>query len=182
MKKLLFIIPLLTVMLTGCLGDDSTDAINEYAQWKQKNEDYVARMEMLIENSEKVYTKVIPSWASSDFVLIKWHNDRSLTEKNLVPMSNSTVNIKYEMEDVDGNYLGDSYSMTTYGDSIYQSMPNQNIIGMWAAMTTLHVGDSVTLVIPAQSAYGYTSRGDIKPFSALIYHMKLVSIPKYEFK
>ena len=124
--------------------------------------------------------KVVPEWAPNDFVLIKWHNDRSLTEKNLKPLSNSTVNIKYEMEDINGKYLGDSYSMTQYGDSIYQSMPNENIIGMWVAMTSLHVGDSVTLVIPAGSAYGSASRSPIEPFSTLIYHMKMKGVPKYE--
>ncbi len=84
------------------------------------------------------------------------------------------------MEDINGKYLGDSYSMTQYGDSIYQSMPNENIIGMWVAMTSLHVGDSVTLVIPAGSAYGSASRSPIEPFSTLIYHMKMKGVPKYE--
>ena len=78
-----------------------------------------------------------------------------------------------------GRWPGD-YSMTQYGDSIYQSMPNENIIGMWVAMTSLHVGDSVTLVIPAGSAYGSASRSPIEPFSTLIYHMKMKGVPKYE--
>lgn len=182
MKKLL-LLPLFLVLfsLTSCLNGDD-DSLTEYAEWKQQNEEYVLKMELLTENGEKVYTKVTPTWATFDYVLIKWHNNRSLTQNNLVPMSTSTVNIKYEMEDIEGNSLGDSYSNTTYGDSIYQSCPNQNIVGMWAAMTSLHVGDSVTIVIPAMSAYGASGRGEIKPYSALIYHMKMKSIPAYEKK
>ncbi|WP_280119841.1 FKBP-type peptidyl-prolyl cis-trans isomerase [Sangeribacter muris] len=177
MKKSLYFLPLIAMVFTGCLSEDEEP---DYVEWKKQNEEYVTKMEELTENGEKVYTKVVPEWAPNDFVLIKWHNDRSLTEKNLKPLSNSTVNIKYEMEDINGKYLGDSYSMTQYGDSIYQSMPNENIIGMWVAMTSLHVGDSVTLVIPAGSAYGSASRSPIEPFSTLIYHMKMKGVPKYE--
>ncbi len=176
MKKLLYFLPLTALILTGCMNEDDEP---DYTEWKQQNEEYVTKMEALTENGQKVYTKVVPEWAPNDFVLIKWHNDRSLTDNNLKPLSNSTVNIKYEMEDINGTSLGDSYAMTANGDSIYQSMPNENIVGMWVAMTSLHVGDSVTLVIPASSAYGAASRSTIKPFSTLIYHMKMKGVPNY---
>lgn len=179
MKKIFYIIPFMVLIFTSCLDDDN-ETYQDYAAWRTLNDEYVTKMENLTENGEKVYTKVSQEWAPKDFVLIKWHNDRTQTEKNLVPLSNSTVNIKYEMEDVEGNDLGDSYSMTTYGDSIYQSKPNQNILGMWLALTTLHEGDSVTLVIPSESAYGALERDPIKPFSALIYHMKLTKVVKYD--
>lgn len=176
MKKLLYIIPFLALIATSCIGGD--DEVS-YEEWKKQNEEYVQKMEDLTEDGRKVYTKFVPTWAPGDFVLIKWHNDRSLTEKNLQPLSNSTVNIKYEFEDINGNKLGDSYSAIT-GDSVYQSLPNQNIVGMWVAMTNMHVGDSVTMVIPAGSAYGANYRAPILPYSALIYHVKMKSIPKYE--
>ena len=174
MKKILYFIPLFAFLATSCMSSEDTPT---YSDWKKQNEEYVQKMEDLTENGEKVYTKFAPEWAPGDFVLIKWHNDRSLTEKNLKPLSNSTVNIKYEMEDIDGNYLGDSYSVT---DSVYQSMPNQNIIGMWIALTNMHVGDSVTMVIPASSGYGASSAGSILPYSALIYHVKMKDVPKYD--
>lgn len=177
MKKLLYIIPLMAAFLTACIDSDDTP---NYVEWKKQNEDYVRKMEDLTENGQKVYTKFVPDWAPNDFVLIKWHNDRSLTEKNLKPLSNSTVNIKYEMEDINGKALGNSYSNNTYGDSIYQSKPNENIIGMWVALTNMHVGDSVTMVIPAESAYGSSSVSSIEPFSTLIYHVKMKGVPKYE--
>lgn len=177
MKKLLYSIPLvfLAFSMTGCLDDD--DPETNYAEWKSRNDEYVTRMEALSENGEKVYTKVVPDWAPGNSVLIKWHNDRTLTQGNLSPLSNSTINIKYEMEDIDGKALGNSYSAA---DSVYQSRPNNNIIGMWAAMTQMHVGDSVTMVIPWASAYGVAGRGSILPFSTLIYHVKLKEIVKYE--
>ncbi|MDE6339066.1 MAG: FKBP-type peptidyl-prolyl cis-trans isomerase [Muribaculaceae bacterium] len=177
MKKLLYLLPLFGLILSSCMDSEDTPS---YTEWKKQNEEYVKKMEELTENGQKVYTKFVPEWAPGDFVLIKWHNDRSLTEKNLKPLSNSTVNIKYELEDINGNSLGNSYSTTTYGDSIYQSLPNENIIGMWVALTNMHVGDSVTLVIPAESGYGSASLSSIQPYSTLIYHVKMKGVPKYE--
>lgn len=180
MKKFIYILPFLAVLFTSCLEDDENSTF-DYAAWRKLNDEYVTKMENLTENGNKVYTKVTgDTWAPDDFVLIKWHNDRSQTAKNLVPLSTSTVNIKYEMEDVEGNDLGNSYALTANGDSIYQSQPNNNILGMWIAMINLHVGDSVTLVIPSQSAYGTLQRDPIKPFSTLIYHMKLTKVVKYD--
>lgn len=173
MKKYLLLFPLFA-LLTSCLSDDEEI---DYTAWRTQNDEYVANAESLTENGERVYTKVTAPWAPNDFVLIKWHNDTLLTMNNLKPLSNSTINIKYEMEDVNGLALGDSYSNP---DSIYQSMPNENITGMWIAMTNLHVGDSATLVIPSNSAYGVTQRGSIQPFSTLIYHIKLKKIVKYD--
>lgn len=179
MKKVFYILPFMALLFTSCLDDDN-ETYQDYATWRTLNDEYVSKMENLTENGEKVYTKVSQGWAPKDFVLIKWHNDRSLTEKNLVPLNNSTVNIKYEMEDVEGKDLENSYSMTTNGDSIYQCKPINTIMGMQLALTTLHEGDSVTLVIPSESAYGMQSIDPIKPFSALIYHMKLTKVVKYD--
>ncbi|MCM1369991.1 MAG: FKBP-type peptidyl-prolyl cis-trans isomerase [Candidatus Amulumruptor caecigallinarius] len=160
---------LMVVMLPSCL-DDSPET---YDDWRQENETYLENI-----NTQE-YTRVSPDWAPQNAVYIKWHNDRSSTADNLVAISNSTVDIIYEMEDIKGNKLGNSYYATT-GDSVYQSRPNANITGMWIAMTTMHVGDSATVIIPYSSAYGSTARGKILPFSNLIYHMKIKSIPAYE--
>lgn len=176
MKKFLYLIPVLALLMGSCLSND--DPVS-YAEWKKQNEDFVQRMENLTEDGQKVYTKIVPDWSPRDFVLLKWHNDRSLTEKNLQPLSNSTVDIKYEMEDIEGNSLGNSYSSVA-GDSIYQSRPNENIAGMWIALINMHVGDSVTMIIPAESAYGSASISPIKPYSTLIYHVKMKGVPKFE--
>lgn len=177
MKKLLYILPLLAILFTGCIDDDDQ---TDYVEWKRQNDMYVAKMESASINGVKEYEKIVPIWAPADYVLIKWHNDRTITDRNLSPLSNSTVDIKYELEDIDGNKIENSYSNTQYGDSIYRSMPNENIKGMWIAMTAMHVGDSCTLIIPYFSGYGAQSLDEIKPFSTLIYHVKMKGIPKYE--
>ena len=175
MKRLLYLLPLLA--LTGCLDDDNEDY---YSEWKAQNDQYISQLDASTLAGTSGYTKIVPDWGSLNSVYMKWHNDRSLTAGNLKPMSNSTVDITYAMENINGESLGDSFSATTWGDSIYRSKPNQNIVGMWAAMLEMHVGDSVTMVIPYASGYGITSTGSISPYSTLIYHVKMKGVPAYE--
>lgn len=153
--------------LTSCLKSEHED----YEEWRKKNDDYIAG----INTAE--YQLVVPDWAPRNSVYIKWHNDRALTAGNLVAMSNSTVDIKYELEDIEGTKYENTYSRK---DSVYQSKPNSNVIGMMIAMTTMHVGDSATVIIPYPSGYGSSVQGTIKPYTNLIFHMKIKDIKAYE--
>lgn len=159
----------MTGLLASCIHGEADD----YEEWRLTNDAYITSIDT------EEYELVVPEWAPQNSVYIKWHNDRSLTEKNLVAMSNSTVNIKYEVEDIEGTLLDNSYSAST-GDSVYQSQPNQNVLGMWIAMTTMHVGDSATVIVPYPSGYGSQVTSSIKPYSNLIFHMKVKGIEAYE--
>lgn len=160
---------LLASSLSSCLHGDA----DEYEEWRLTNDAYIAALDTT------QYHLVSPAWAPQNSVYIKWHNDRRLTASNLVAISTSTVDIKYELEDINGTKLGNSYSVAS-GDSVYRSTPNQNILGMWIAMTTMHVGDSATLVIPYPSGYGQQITGTIKPYSNLIYHVKIKAVKAFE--
>lgn len=174
MKNLIPVFLVLIMSLTSCLGNDE---VIDYTEWKLQNEDYVATAESKMADGKLFYEKISPVWAPGIFVLMKWHNDRLLTQDKLSPMSNSLVDVKYEFENIDGSVSGNSYSQT---DSIYQCRPNQNILGFWTALTNMHVGDSVTVVIPYQAAYGINGNTTIAPYSTLIYRIKLKSIVAYE--
>lgn len=170
MKKYLLIASALCAIassLTSCLKSD----VETYEDWRNANEAFIAALDTT------EYKLIVPDWAPQNSVYIKWHNDRSLTADNLVALSNSTVDIKYELEYYDGTAVENSYSQT---DSIYRSRPNNNVLGMWIAMTTMHVGDSATVIVPYPSGYGSTSNGKIKPYSDLIFHMKIKAIQAYE--
>lgn len=161
---------LLLLSLCSCLKSE----VDEYDAWRKLNDDYIASIDT------REYECIVPDWAPGNSVYIKWHNDRSLTADSLVAISTSTVDMKYELEDIDGTKLGNSYNALS-GDSIYRSCPNQNIVGMWIAMTTMHVGDSATLIIPYSSAYGSQQSVTIRrPYTNLIYRVKIKGIPAYE--
>lgn len=165
-------------ILTSCLGND--DDSYDYKAWINQNETFLAEKEAALGNDgNKLFEKIIPAWAPGVYVLAQWHNDSSLTESNLVPMDNSTVDVIYEVRYVNDVLLDSSYSNTINGDSIYRCKPSDNIVGFWTMLTNMHVGDSVTCVIPASAAYGASS-SSVMPYSTLVYHMKLKSIYKYE--
>ena len=171
---------LIAPCLTSCLGDD--DKKVDYSEWININETYMIHMEDTVDAAgNKVFKKLSPVWAPGPgvYVLAQWHNDSSLTASNLVPMDNSTVDVIYECSYVNGVVLDSSYRNTTYGDSIYRCKPSDNIVGFWTMLTNMHVGDSVTCIIPTTAAYGNTSSSVI-PYSALIYKMKLKRIYAYE--
>ncbi|MDE5645774.1 MAG: FKBP-type peptidyl-prolyl cis-trans isomerase [Muribaculaceae bacterium] len=155
--------------LSSCLKGEA----ETYEEWREQNNAYLAAIDT------KEYELVVPDWAPQNSVYIKWHNDRSLTADNLVPMSNSTVELKYELEDIEGTKIQDSYSATT-GDSLYVTQPNQTVVGFWIALTTMHVGDSATLIIPYPSGYGSGQTASIKPYSNLIYRVKIKGIKAFE--
>ena len=46
----------------------------------------------------------------------------------------------------------------------------------------MNVGDSVEIIIPYNMGYGGSQTGIIKPYSTLIFNLKLVDIPYYEVR
>ncbi|MDE7421816.1 MAG: FKBP-type peptidyl-prolyl cis-trans isomerase [Muribaculaceae bacterium] len=166
---------IISPLVTSCLGND--DKSYDYTDWIYQNETYMTRMEDTVANGKKVYEKISPVWAPGVYILAQWHNDRSLTASKLVPMDNSTCEVVYEGYYVNGTLLDASYNHSS--DSIYSCKPNQMIVGFWTMLTNMHVGDSVTCVIPTTAAYGASSTR-VVPYSTLIYNLKLKAISAYE--
>ncbi len=176
--KLTHTLPLLLgalALLSGCLGkNESTD----YTEWRSLNEAYVtAAQDSLTDAGTPVYTKVTPGWAPTAWVLMKWHNDRALTEEALSPRDNSTVDVIYSVRNINGKLIDSSWAKR---DSIYRTRPCNNIVGFWHALTEMHVGDHATVVIPWTAGYGAYGSGSISPYSTLIFDLRLKAIEGYE--
>lgn len=166
-------LPSILLTLSSCLNGD--DDIEDYSEWLSQNTEYITKAEASGE-----YTKVVPKWDKASFVLMKWHNDRSLTSDARTPLDNSTIDVKYLLTNIKGDTIDSSYKLTTYGDSIFRCRPNEMVTGFWAACTSMHVGDTVTAVIPYTAGYGLSGSGSIPPYSTLIFQIKLDSIVAYE--
>ena len=171
MKKYFFGLAL-AAMLTSCLGDDNK--LDDYSEWMQKNIDYITKTE-----ADPQFVKVTPVWDQASFTLMKWHK-RGPAENKLIPMSNSTIAIKYLTKTIEGDTIDSSYSQTQWGDSLYVCKPNQMIVGFHIATTSMHVGDSVTAVVPYTCAYGIQGSGSVQPYSTLVFEIKLDSIVSLE--
>lgn len=184
MRRLLFAIPAAAVALaigvSSCNGDDTWD---EYADWREANTKWLQEQQSLLDdNGQLFYSRVVPEWNKSAYVLIHYFNDRSLTEGNLSPMYTSTVNVKYIGRLYNNEPFDSSFVQTAYGDSIFQTKMSDVISGWTIALEAMHVGDSVRVVIPQSQGYGASTTGSIPPYSTLQFDIKLVDIPYYEIK
>ena len=168
----------LSLLLAGCF-EDKEPVSKEYAEWNDRNVAYIEAARDSMQNGKNFFTELTPDWAPNAYSLVHWHNDTLLTRNNLQPMDNSTVAITYEVFDIDGNRISDSFATE---DSLYTSKPSSNIIGVWYPLTRMHEGDSVTIVMPQQSGYGARKYGGIQPYSTLIYNIKMKKVVAYEIK
>lgn len=163
---------LLLPVATSCSPDDDTD---DYADWRSRNDAYVVDVSTrLTSEGSPEFQTIVPSWAPGVPVYVKWHNDRTLTAENLSPLDNSTIKCNYTLTDIDGNQLDK-------GDG-YVSRPCNNVTGFWTAVTNMNVGDSVTAIVPYSGGYGSLSYGSVKPYTTLIFAIRLQEIIGYEIK
>lgn len=171
---------ILPLLATSCLSSD--DDNNDYTQWNEKNNAWVAEQEQKTnEDGTPYYKRIVPVWAPGTYVLMHWHK-RAAEETRVVPMSNSTVDVKYEGKLLDGTVFDSSYTNVQYGDSIARFKPSSTVAGFHTALVNMAPGDSVTIVIPSNGAYGVSGTGSVKPYSALEFDVMMKSIVYFEAK
>lgn len=121
--------------------------------------------EFLAANAKKEGVVVLPSGLQY----------KVLTQGNgPIPKATNTVKVNYEGHLIDG---------TTFDSSYKRGEPNtfgvrQVIKGWTEALCLMPVGSKWELYIPQELAYGDRDQGQIKPFSALIFTVELLSIEK----
>ncbi len=182
MKKLPFFIftVILSVFIASCSDEEET--WEKYADWREINNAWLNEQENLIVDGELFYEKLVPDYDKGNYILIHWFNDREETKNNSVPYYTSIVDVKYIGRLYNDEAFDSSYTNTTYGDSIFRTAVNGVIAGWTTALQYMHVGDSVEIIVPYQSAYGASSSGSIDPYSNLKFNIKLVDIPYWEAK
>lgn len=159
-------------MLDSCLGKSVYD---EYKDWRETNDEWYQR-----QIASGQYTLLTAPWDTSATTLIRWHNDTMLTKDNLKPLITSTVDVKYCLRLYNDTIVDSSYALVSPADSIYRSVVNQNVEGWMIALTRMHVGDSCTIIVPYQQGYGSTQKSELlRPYSNLVFDIKLVDIYKY---
>ena len=91
-----------------------------------------------------------------------------------IPTDTSNVKVHYEGKTIDGKVFDSSY---TRGEPV-TLRANQVIKGWTEVLTHMPVGSLWEVYIPQELAYGEREQAQIKPFSALIFKIELVSIEK----
>lgn len=170
----------LVIMATiAACNDDPDNVWDRYETWRTDNESFFEEQRYKIVDGLNYYQTITPVWNSSAQVLIRYLNDRTLTEGNLTPLLTSTVAVKYRGHLYNGEPFDSSY---TQKDSIFTTSVGNVIDGWTIALQHMRVGDSAEVVIPYHLAYGSQSTGKIVPYSTLIFNIKLVDIPYFEVR
>ena len=169
--KLKRFFPLITIVtlltLPACLGNNEA---TDYSSWMNLNTRYYDSIALLTEDGNLVYREITPEWDRSFSILMKWHNNPNENESDITPLSNSTCDVSYTLTNIAGDTLDSSAS--------YSCIPNQMSTGFMAALTNMKVNDTVTAVIPYAAGYGAYGSGGVRPYSTLIFGIRLKNITK----
>lgn len=92
-----------------------------------------------------------------------------------IPRNTSKVKVRYEAKTIDGNVFDSSYNR---GEPTVLGV-NQVINGWTEILEIMPTNSTWEIYIPYELAYGERETGPIKPFSALIFKVELLSIEEY---
>ena len=165
----------LLLMILGCLAvvacnsdgddDDSKDYWSKYRKWREENTEWFkVKRDSLAADGTQYFQTVSPAWNPSAQILIHYHNDRSLTQGNLSPYLTSTAAVRYIGRLCTGEPFDSSYLLTANGPAIALLSPQNSVQGMAIALMDMRVGDTCTVVMPYELAYGGQMKGSILPY------------------
>lgn len=125
----------------------------------------IAGEKFLDQNKTKPGIKVFPS--GLQYKVLRRGTGR-------IPKETDLVKVHYEGKTLDGVVFDSSYKQGKPA----KLRPNQVIEGWTEALTNMPTGSIWEVFIPQELAYGAREQSKIKPFSALVFKIELISIEK----
>ena len=156
---------LMTVEDVQRVAQEKMQLIKSKNMEKQYGANKEAGVKWLAANAKKPGVKTLPSGVQ--YKVIKEGNGP-------IPTDTSNVKVNYEGKLIDGKVFDSSYKR---GQPV-ESRDNQVIKGWTDALVHMPAGSVWEVYIPQELAYGEREQGDIKPFSALIFKIELISTGK----
>lgn len=156
---------LMSVEQAGQLAQMKMQAIKAKNMEKTYGANKTAGEKFLAANAKKPGVKTLPSGVQ--YKVIKEGN-------GAMPKDTSLVTVHYEGRTIDGKVFDSSYKRNQPTDM----RANQVIKGWTEALVHMPAGSTWEVYIPQELAYGEREAGEIKPFSALIFKIELISVDK----
>lgn len=156
---------LMTIEEAGQVAQTKMSEIRAKVMEKEYGPNKAAGEKFLAKNKKKDGVKTLPSGVQ--YKVIKVGN-------GAMPADTSMVKVHYEGKTLDGKVFDSSYKN---GQPV-SLRANQVIKGWTEALVHMPVGSVWEVYIPQELAYGEREQGQIKPFSALIFKIELISIEK----
>ena len=155
---------IMTIEQANEIAQAKVQAIKAREAEKQFGDNKAAGEKFLAENAKKEGVKVLPGGVQ--YKVIKEGSGE-------IPADSSIVVVHYEGKTIDGNVFDSSYGKEPV------TFPANRVIKGWTeALVHMPVGSIWEVYIPQELAYGERSTGQLKPFSALIFKIELISIKK----
>ena len=154
---------LMTIEQAARVAQEKMVSIKAKAMEKQYGPNKRAGEKFLAANKKKPGVVTLPS--GLQYKVIKEGNGP-------MPKDTSLVKVNYEGKTIDGKVFDSSYKR---GDAV-TLRANQVIKGWTEALVRMPVGSVWEVYIPQELAYGEREQAQIKPFSALIFKIELVSL------
>ena len=155
---------LMSMAQADSIADATVKSIKAREAEKQFGDNKAAGEKFLAENAKKEGVKVLPSGVQ--YKVIKEGSGE-------IPTDTSVVVVNYEGKTIDGQVFDSSY------DKEPVTFPANRVIKGWTeVLVHMPVGSVWEVYIPQELAYGERSTGQLKPFSALIFKIELISIKK----
>ena len=156
---------LMSVEQAGQLAQMKMQAIKAKNMEKTYGANKTAGEKFLAANAKKPGVKTLPSGVQY----------KVITEGNgAMPKDTSLVTVHYEGRTIDGKVFDSRYKRNQPTDM----RANQVIKGWTEALVHMPAGSIWEVYIPQEMAYGEREAGEIKPFSALIFKIELISVDK----
>ena len=155
---------LMTVEQASEIAQNKMQTIKAREAEKQYGDNKAAGEKFLADNAKKEGVKTLPSGVQ--YKVIKEGSGE-------IPADSSVVVVNYEGKTIDGQVFD-----TSYGKEPVTFPANRVIKGWTEALVHMPVGSTWEVYIPQELAYGERSTGKLKPFSALIFKIELLSIKK----
>ncbi len=156
---------LMTIEEAGQVAQTKMSKIRAKVMEKEYGPNKAAGEKFLAENKKKDDVKTLPSGVQYKVIKVG---------KGAMPADTSMVKVHYEGKTLDGKVFDSSYKN---GQPV-SLRANQVIKGWTDALVHMPVGSVWEVYIPQELAYGEREQGQIKPFSALIFKIELISIEK----
>ena len=182
--------------LSSCSETD--DSVEEYPDWKKKNEAYFASKYATVkqaiargDDSWKIFKSYARSTSiegdATDYILVKVLREGTGSGS---PLFTDTVRVHYrgqllasathvDSSDSELGYVFDtSWSTDTFDESIF--VPSKFSVsglveGFSTALQHMHIGDRWLVYVPYQLGYGTSVNGSIPAYSTLVFDIALVA-------
>lgn len=183
------------VSILAFVGCEESEGVNEYSNWKEKNDTYIDSIAKVAranaDGTWKVYKAwnlppdmdIVASYNNQNYVYVKVEQTGTGT---IAPIFSDSVSVSYRGTLITGAMFDETYTAKELDPETAGRVTMRltgTVTGWTTALQYMHIGDLWSVYIPWNLGYGSTGSGSVLGYSDLVFKMYLADInPPYERK